>query len=481
MSEELATYSATRLARMMRERVVSPVEVVEAHLRRIERLNPALNAVVTLAPDVLDQARGAEAAIMRGARVDVLCGLPITVKDTIDVRGLRATAGTKVRKDFTPAADARAVASLREAGAIILGKTNCSEMALDYTTDNPVFGRTNNPFDLTRTPGGSSGGCAAAVSACLSTVSLGSDLVGSIRIPAHFCGVAGLKPTAGRVAGAGHFPPMNGPYQRGASLGPLARTIEDLDLFFHVLTGDSFEAEVESAEQPYERASAGLRGKHVAWYADDGTVPVSVETRRAVEKAAGSLRVAGLNVDEMRPPNVEHATELWLSLFSSATRELVSAAYAGRESDAGQAAQAILRHSADVPAQTLEAEQTAWTERGRLRAELLQWMETTPLIVSPVGAVPAFRHDAARKVYVGEQPIGIFRAFSYAQAYNVFDLPAVCVPAGRTPEGLPVGVQIAGRPDEERTILAAARIVEEALGGWQAPPENLSAHGRLPL
>ena len=230
-SDLLTRMPARELAGLIRAREVSPVEAVEAYLRRIESVNPALNAVVTLAPDALEHARESEAAVMRGEPLGLLHGVPLTVKDTIDVRGLRTTCGSRVRAEYVPEEDAPAVARLRAAGAIILGKTNCPEFALDYTSENPLFGRTNNPHDLERTPGGSSGGCAAAVAACLTAASLGSDLAGSIRIPAHFCGVAGLKPTAGRVPGGGHTPPMSGLHSLGATLGPLARAVEDLELF----------------------------------------------------------------------------------------------------------------------------------------------------------------------------------------------------------------------------------------------------------
>jgi amidase len=198
LTDELTTLSATRLCALMRARAVSPVEVVEAHLRRADELNARLNAIVTYAPDAMEQARAAEQVLARGADASVLCGLPVTIKDTIATRGLRTTGGSRLFADNVPAEDAPAVARLRRAGAIILGKTNACELALDYESDNPVFGRTNNPHDLARTPGGSSGGAAAAVSACLSAADVGTDLAGSIRIPAHFCGVAGLKPTAGR-------------------------------------------------------------------------------------------------------------------------------------------------------------------------------------------------------------------------------------------------------------------------------------------
>ena len=233
--EELTNVSASELVRLIVGKQASPVDVAQAHLERIEQLNPALNAIVTIAPDVLDRARQAEASLMRGDTPGPLHGLPITIKDTIETADLRSTSGSVVRAQFVPRVDAPSVARLRAAGAIILGKTNVAEMAMDYTADNPVFGRTNNPHDTSRTPGGSSGGEAAAIATCMSAGGLGSDLAGSIRIPAHFCGIAGLKPTTGSVPGAGQFPPSIGPYSLGAAIGPMARRVEDLQLLFSAL------------------------------------------------------------------------------------------------------------------------------------------------------------------------------------------------------------------------------------------------------
>src|SRR5437763_8005127 len=236
LSDELIKLSATKLAAMIRAREVSPVEVVEAHLRQIERLNPKLNAIVTLAQHSLERAREAEAAIMRGDELKPLHGVPFTVKDTIETERLLTTSGSRLRSSHVPDRDAPAVARLKKAGAILLGKTNVPEMAIPYECDNPVFGRTNNPHDLTKTSGGSSGGEAAAISACLSPIGLGSDLSGSIRVPAHFCGIIGLKPTTERVSCAGHFPPTVGSLTFGAVIGPMARYIEDLSLLLNVLT-----------------------------------------------------------------------------------------------------------------------------------------------------------------------------------------------------------------------------------------------------
>ena len=445
---------------MIRAREVSPVEAVESYLRRIESVNPTLNAVVTLAPDALERAREAEATVAGGEALGSLHGVPVTVKDTIDVRALRTSCGSRVRAEHVAEEDAPAVARLRAAGAIILGKTNCPEFALDYTSENPLFGRTNNPHDLERTPGGSSGGCAAAVAACMTAGSLGSDLAGSIRIPAHFCGVAGLKPTAGRIPGEGHTPPMSGLHSLGATLGPLARTIADLQLFYGVLAG-------ETGAGIFERER--LKGTGVAFYADDGTSPVSPETRAAVASAARALTDAGLEVVEEVPPGVGEATGLWLSLFEYPTQRFVRAASAGREEEAGRAPRVILERAERWGEPSLEKVLAAWEERDRVRWGLLRWMERTPLFVAPVGAVPAFRHEEFGRVEVEGRSVPTFRAFAHAHAANVFDLPAVSVPAGRTEAGLPVGVQVVGRPHEISRVLAAARVIEEALGGWQPP------------
>lgn len=464
MAEELTSYSAARLAAMMRRREVSPVEVVGAYLRRVERLNPRLNAVVALAPDAVERAREAERALMRGAAAGALCGVPLTVKDTLDVKGLPSAAGSPARAGYVAERDAGAVARLRAAGAVILGTTNSSELALDYNADNPVYGRTNNPFDVERSPGGSSGGCAAAVSACLTAASLGSDLSGSVRIPAHFCGVVSLKPTAGRVPGSGHCPPVEGPFAIGASMGPIARRVEDLALMFEVLAGDEERRDVDGI--------ATLRVSRCAWYADDGVVPVTEETREAVVRASLALRAAGCEVVEERPPGVERGNTLWLALFARHAREFVRGVYEGREGEAGTAARVLLQHGSNMKETVPDGYAKALAERDQLRRELLEWMRSTPLIIAPVGAAAAFEHGA-RKVSAGGSEVGVFRAFGYAQAFNVFDLPAACVPAGRTSEGLPVGVQIVGRPGAEREVLDAARVVEAALGGWQRPPEAL--------
>ena len=450
-STDLIQKSVGIMAGMIRKREVSPVEVAEAHLEQIERLNPELNAIVTLAPDVIERARAAEIAVMRGESVGILHGVPLTIKDTIETSGIRTTSGSKMRVDYVPSSDAPSVARLKAAGAIILGKSNASEMAMDYNADNPVFGRTNHPLNHELTPGGSSGGEAVAIATHMSPGGLGSDLAGSVRIPAHFCGICGLKPTTGRVPGELQFPPSIGPYSLGAVIGPLARTVGDLRLLFSALSKD-----------PFERKSHDLRGLRAAWYTDDGVAPVTEETVRAVADAARALSDAGLIVEEQRPPHVEQGNELWLKLFSRASVVQLRGAYKGRESEGGSFVSWRLGTADDTRPPSLDEYIAGWMERDRLREDLVQWIETTPIIIAPVGATPAYPHDTF-KVTVNGSTFGAFKAFSYAQTFSVFNLPVVTVPAGKSAEGLPIGVQIAGGPFTEELILAAAEIVETAL------------------
>jgi Asp-tRNA(Asn)/Glu-tRNA(Gln) amidotransferase A subunit family amidase len=339
---ELVEQSLREVARLIREGEVSPVELAEAHLGRIARLNPELNAIVTLAPDVLERARVAEAELLRGDGGGPLHGVPITIKDTIDTAGLRTTSGSMLRADYVPATDAPSVARLKAAGAIVLGKTNASEMAMDYNADNLVFGRTNHPLDPKLTPGGSSGGEAVAIATYMSPGGIGSDLAGSVRIPAHFCGICGLKPTTGRIPGELQFPPSIGPYSLGAVIGPMARTVGDLRLLLGALSKD-----------PFDRRSFDLRGTRVAWFTDDGVTPVTEETAKAVVTAAAALNDAGLFVEDRRPPHVERGNELWLKVFSRASVVQLRSVYKDRESDGGSVVRWRLGTADALPSPTL--------------------------------------------------------------------------------------------------------------------------------
>jgi len=441
------------------------------YLRRIEQINPKLNAVVTLAPDALQRAREMEAAVMRGDEVGPLHGVPLTIKDTIETGGLLTTSGSRLRESNVPREDAPTVASLKGAGAILLGKTNVPEMAIPYECDNPVFGRTNNPFDATRTSGGSSGGEAAAISACLTPAGLGSDLSGSIRVPAHFCGIAGLKPTTGRVPSEGHFPPTAGAFALGAVIGPMARYVEDLSLMLDVLSSQgaagSFHA---SLKETGSKAQVNLWGTCVASFVDEERAPLTVETRQAVQKALRALEESGLVIVSETPPALRQAIDLWPALFSRASLNQLRETYAGHAERAGAIVRGLLASAKGKPDSPDEFEK-AKAERDALRASLDLWMKRVPLVVSPVGSAPAFEHGA-RQLEVEGEMVSVFRAYGYSRAANVLGLPSVSIPVLRSGAGLPVGVQIIGRPFEEETLLAAASIIEGATGGW-VPPQAM--------
>jgi Asp-tRNA(Asn)/Glu-tRNA(Gln) amidotransferase A subunit family amidase len=461
MATNLTSLSLVELAALLRAGQVSPVAVVEAYLERIAQINPALNAIVTIAPDVLEQAKRAEAGLAQREVLGPLHGVPITIKDTINTAGIRTTSGSLVRKEHVPAVDAFAVARLKAAGAIILGKTNTPEMAIPYETNNPVFGRTSNPYDPRFTAGGSSGGEAAAIAACMTAGGVGSDLSGSIRVPAHFCGVVGLKPTSGRIPMTGHVPVAAGPLADGACLGPMARVVADVSLLFRVLAASETE-EATDVEQ--------LKGLRVCWYDFDGVARVSSETEAAVRAAVAALGVAGLKCVEQRPRAVESGSRLWLELFAETSARDLQELYSGSEDLAGPLARRIMDSAKKRSPQGPNARERALQERNQLRAELLGLMDSTPIIVCPVGATAAFLHES-NQVNINGDSVNVFRAFSYAQTFNAFDLPAVVVRAGQTAAGLPVGVQIVGKPFCENQILGVAAIIEAALGGWR-PPSN---------
>ena len=295
---------------MVRDGVLSPLELVDAHLRQIEKRNPSINAFVTV---LAEAARDTARALERGGARGLLHGVPVTVKDSFDMAGLATRVGS-LERPLTPAPrDATVVARLRAAGAIVLGRTNTPEMLKRYDTDNAITGRTNNPWDVERTPGGSSGGEAAAIAAMFSAGGVASDGGGSIRVPAHFCGVAGLKPTPGRIPGTGHTPSLGYPAGLVTVVGPMARTAADLRLLFSVLSGydgqDGFSVPVPLREATINPMRIGV------WERFYG-VPVDPEIRAAVRMAAALAGDLGYTVDGFEPRGLERAPNLWNFLFS---------------------------------------------------------------------------------------------------------------------------------------------------------------------
>jgi len=462
--------SASRIAAEIRSKSISPVEVARIHLERIERLNPKLNAFVDCRPElVLQQARHAEKAMMRGDVLGPLHGVPLSIKASIDVAGHRCEAGTRLRAGYVAAQNAPLVARLRAAGAVILGVTNTPELLMAWETDNLLYGRTNNPWDLTRTPGGSSGGESAAIAAGLSAGGVGSDGGGSIREPAHFTGICGLKPTPGRIPSTGHFPKSGGPFALLGVVGPMARTVADLKLLFKAMAGpdhgDPSSAPVSLPE--IDERELGAVG--IGFFEDDGRTPVTADTRLAVTQAANLLSQRGLRVDQFRPDGLEEARQLWWKLFGTAGGMILGPMLRGHESELSPILREFSSWTAAEPAHTGDSLLATWLGRDDVRERVLLQMRNHPVLLCPTASIPAFRHGE-REWQVQGKTVKYLDAWSYCEWFNLLGFPAMVVPMGRSPEGLPIGVQIVGRPWEEQLVLAVASVLEEARGEWSQPP-----------
>ncbi|MGC9522960.1 MAG: amidase [Anaerolineae bacterium] len=432
---DLTYVSATTLARMIREREVSSEEVVDAHLRRIAAVNPRLNALIAPAAErALADARAADAALTHGEPVGPLHGVPFTVKDWIDAAGLPCTGGDVRYRDRIPKADATVVARMRRAGAILLGKTN-------VTVENEVYGRTNNPYNLAYSPCGSSSGEAALIAAGGSPLGLGSDSGGSIRQPAHACGIAGLKPTTGRIPLTGHFPFISAVNDPRTTIGPLARYVEDLALALPILSGPDWR-DASVIPIPLEDWRAvDLSALRVAFYTHHAGAEPTSETAETCRRAAGALTDVCARVVEAVPPRVEE------------TYGITRAYWQRPESQSPDAW--VPDGEAKLESEAVEAHLFAWD---RLRRALIAFMANHDVIVTPAAERPAVPH--------GEDEGGI----PYTLTYSLTGYPCVVVRCGTSPEGLPIGVQVVARPWRDDVALAVAQHLERTFGGWQPPP-----------
>ncbi len=467
---QLTFLSALQMAEWIRRKQVSPVELIRAHLDRATALERKLDAFATLdAERALLQARAAEAATMRGAALGLLHGVPVTIKSSIDVAGLPCACGSALRRDYVPPQDAPLVARLRAAGAIILGNTNVPEFLMAYETNNPLHGKTSNPWDLSRTAGGSSGGEAAAIAAGCSAGGVGSDGGGSIRVPAHFSGIFGLKPTPGRIPLTGHFPPAGGAFTWIGVVGPMARTAADLRALFEAMAGpdpgDPCAAPVP-ARWPKNEEVQGLR---IGVLESDALGTATLETQDALRRAAQALSEQGLVVEPMPLKGLERAIELWWVFFGQVISYLVGGMVAGRETELSPMLREYIRSTADEPPLTLDRFLNVCLERDVCRTEILRQMDRVHLLLSPVSTGPAFRHGEGNWRLGGGA--GAYReTMRYSQWLNLTGFPGAVVPMGTSPEGLPIGVQIIGRPYEDELILAVAERIEQSCGGWREPP-----------
>lgn len=463
--------SLCEMADAIRDHEISSVELVEAHIARIEQLNPKLNAYVhTHFDDALRQAKAADAAAGRAGRGSLgpLHGVPISMKSCIDVTGWRCECGSRLRRDYVASVDAPLVIRLRAAGAIVLGNTNVPEFLMAWETDNRLFGRTNSPWDLERTPGGSSGGEAAAIASGCSAGGIGSDGGGSIRVPAHFSGICGLKPTPGRVPATGHFPGSAGPFAYLGVVGPMARTVADVQRMFEVVAGPD-PGDPYAAPVPLRRWNEPEISKlRVGYFADHEFAPVTPETSAAVRKAAEALRSQGFEVVEWVPENLDRGWKLWWNLFGRAGQMAFSPMLEGQEAEMSPILRAFRTRAMQEPPLSATELLDTLLERDVLRGRFLAKMEEFPILLCPVSSTPAFRHGE-RQWEIRGRRVGYLKAMAYCEWFNLLGTSGAVVPVGQSPEGLPIGVQVVARPWEDEAALAVAAKIEAACGGFRRP------------
>ena len=460
--------SIAELAQHIRSKRVSPVELIDAQLKRAQALHPKLNAFVHLDRDgARQQARAAEAAVIRGDSLGALHGIPLTVKSCIDVDGWPCPAGSVLRKDYIARKDAVLVSRLKQAGAILLGNTNTPEFLMAYESSNALSGRTSNPWNLSRTAGGSSGEAAAVASGC-SAGGVGSDGGGSIRVPAHFCGICGLKPTPGRIPATGHFPPCGGAFSWLGVVGPLARTIADLRALFEVMQGPD-PGDPLSAPVPMRNVNdSELKGLRIGVLESEALGKASDETHAAVLTTANHLAAQGFAVEPLKLNNLDRALELWWFFFGPAVAHLFTPAISGHENSLSPVFRDYLQYAQPREPLTLDQLLDACEQRDTLRADILRQMREVTILISPVCSEPAFRHGDG--TWQPGAPHSYLDTMRFSQWLNLTGFPGVSVPVSISAEGLPIGVQIIGRPHEEELVLAVAEHIENARGPWQAPP-----------
>ena len=452
--------SLSEMQKRIRARELSPRELLAHHLERIDRLEPRLNAFVHLDREGAErQAAAAEEALFASEEPGPLHGIPVTVKSSIDVAGWRCPAGSLLRKDHRPSADAALVGRLRAAGAVLLGNTNAPEFLMAYETDNRVTGRTSNPWSFAHSAGGSSGGEAAAIASGCAAGGVGSDGGGSIRVPAHFCGICGLKPTPGRIPDQGHYPAASSAFPWLGVVGPMARTVPDLALLFRVLAADG-----GRGEPPPGRLRIGiLEGQ--------GLGRPTAETQAAVRQAAQLLAYRGFALEPLRL-GLAKALELWWFFFGPVVSELFEGEIRGREALLSAVFREYLAAARPATPGCTAEFLARCAERERERAAILREMDDVSLLLSPVSLAPAFRHGEG-----GYRPGSDYRdTMRHAQWVNLAGFPALALPMAVPAGGLPVGVQLIGRPGEDELVLRVGAELEAARGPWQPPPLDPSDH-----
>jgi len=455
------------ISSLIRAKQLSPVELLDSQLTRISVLQPKLNAFVHLDADAARAAAlSAAEQLTRNTPLGPLHGIPVSVKSCFDLAGSPNPAGSLLRANEIPSRSATIVDRLRAAGAIIVGTTNTPEFLMAYETDNSLTGRTSNPWNLAYSSGGSSGGEAAAIASGCSFGGVGSDGGGSIRVPAHFCGICGLKPTPGLIPSTGHFPPGNNSYGWIGVVGPMARAIADLRLLFSVLAGPDPNDALTVPAPIQEISAAFARSTRIGILDTSSVGPATPESLAAVARAAKLLEQSGFRVEPFQLHSLDRALDLWWFFFGTFIGQLFAQAVAGKESQLSPIFvdyMNAVRVASPIPMLEFTAKSTA---RDFERARILKAMEEAPVLLSPVSTTPAFRHGEG----TWRSPYGYRETMRHSQWLNLAGLPGLTIPISTSSDGLPVGVQLIGRPFSEELLLSVAESLELARGPWQPPP-----------
>jgi len=457
---DLCYLSATKLAQLLAAKEVSSEEVVTAHLAQIAKVNPAINAVVTVCEkQALDEARRADKELQAGTSRGLWHGVPMTIKDSLDTAGVKSTAGTEGRKDFVPQEDATVVARLRKSGAILLGKTNTPELTMDYRTDNLLFGSTKNPYNTAKTPGGSSGGAAAVIAAGGSPFDIGSDTGGSIRVPSGFCGVAGIKPTSGRVPRTGHVIGFTVGYGESLTqLGPIARNVEDLFPLLRTIAGsDEFDPGI--VDMPLlDPGNVDVARLRISFHTDNGVMAAAEDVKTAVENAVAAMKKVGTKIESECPKPLARLMDILREDITSDGGEYIKYALEQAGTTKWSPFLEYIKNLKPLPGDDFNRFLRHWQE---FRADMHRFLTQYDVILCPVTAYASLPI---------EYPLGqMVAGFTYTYAYNLTGWPAAVVRAGTSADGVPIGVQIVARPWREDVCLAVASQLERVLGGWQKP------------
>ena len=456
MTSDIVFSDATTLAELVRTRQVSPVEIVQAHLDRISALNPTINAIVTVADDALAAAKAAEAAVLSGEDLGPLHGVPFTVKDSIDTAGVLTQRGSPIFRGRVPDADATSVARLKKAGGILLAKTNLPEFSYWIESDNLLSGRSNNPWDLTRTPGGSSGGESAAIAAGLSPLGLGTDLAISVRGPAAQTGITSMKATHGRVPMTGIWPRAP---RRFWHVGPMARSVRDIALAFSQLVGpdgkDAFATSTAQFDAGMSRQP--FRPLRVGWMVGPGLGPVDPEVAATVEAAADALGTIGVVVEQVGIPALERdfALDVFNRLHVMEMKPAFAEATAGHEGQMYKMAKTMLSLPETSMKDYIDAEQAA----ERIRDGYADFFSRYDALITHVLPIPAHRHGVEEFTVAGQTVDATFLQAATVPL-NVTGLPGLAMRFGTSRERLPINVQIVGSWHAESTILHVASLLE---------------------